>query len=229
MEQAIVVSFESDKDLTELSVRPIDIIRDMIEDAESLGHQIDYCVERDLPTQAAISYDCFAIGLPRGCQHGLIFRAISPSIENHASSIKALLAFATGEIDDISIDFMDSNGKVPLALIDLVESSCSFKEDDLQVTVNVERGDGNIVRYVSSDDPEEDEDEVFFHPYNSNSLLTVPSFVRGIKPGMKLSPSIKTVTVQSGDYILWVGQSLYIPYRKITDLHAKQECQRVSV
>jgi len=36
MEQAIVVSFESDENLAELSVRPIDIIRDMIEDAESL-------------------------------------------------------------------------------------------------------------------------------------------------------------------------------------------------
>jgi hypothetical protein len=230
MEHAIIVSFEGDRNLTGLSVRPIDVIRDMIEDAEVLGYEVDYCVERDAPDRAAISYRC-VVGRGRehgscvGCQHGLIFRAISPAIKNHPSSLQALRAFATGEIEKLSIDFMDSNGKVPLAIVDLVESSYSFPEDDIQVIVHVEQTDGIIVRFVRAENPEEDEDEIFFHPYNSSSLLTLPFFVMNFQPGVQMSLPVKTVTVQSGAYTLWTGQALYVPYRKMTALHERKHAR----
>lgn len=214
-------------DLADLLVRPLDIARDMIADTEACGYEVAYEIECDTPSRAVVAYDCaltqrYEPGPPLGCSHGLVFRAMSPPTVVHQNSARALLALTTNEIGAIYVDLPNLKRGITLNPNRLVAEDCVGSDNIFRVIVNHEKNvNGNVVRLV-------DTDELFFHPYNSATLLRIPPFFTKIRPGTEYSPDVRTVTIQNGDFMVWASQELDIPLEMLLSMHDTESCAEMA-
>jgi hypothetical protein len=217
MEQALILGFNGGyMDPKDLPVRPIDIIRDMIADVELYGYAIQYHVERDTPSQAAISYDAYSMGgIVDGRLRVLPLRVASPAIKNRDNSLIAALAFAADQIGTITADFMDNTSRsFEIDISSLIGKSWNDPNGNYRIIVHDEQMLGNVV-LISKDD---EEVEMVFHPYNSITPVSIPSFVGGIDPGDEFAPDVRTITVQMGNFVAMAYQELFIPYKTVLKL-----------
>jgi hypothetical protein len=216
----------------ELDFRPIGILRDMIADVELAGYAVKYNVELDTPSKAAISYDLYAADNikagPVNEERALEWRAVAPAVINRPSSIAALTALVVGQVEAISIDPMNTNGRYDLDVSELVAADYELPQRAYRIITHTASVRGNVVLDIEDDEDDEDENLVFdgdgnamiikparlvFHPFNSTALVNIPPALYGVATlGTELDLQLRTITVQINNIVAWVEQKIFTSY-----------------